>query len=120
MRSGLAMLLALSVSPLMSAQSVAAHEQETSKQKNASKKVDSSSLTGCIDQHDGQYVLIHDQTRSTIANLEAVGFPTEGFAKHLGEKVTVRGTASPSGTDHPVFKVRAVEKISDTCGPEQH
>jgi hypothetical protein len=78
-----------------------------------------SSLDGCVDQHDGQYVLIHDQTRDLIATLEAEGFPTENFARHLGHKVTVRGTSNPNGA-HPVFKVRSVETISDTCGSQQH
>jgi hypothetical protein len=77
------------------------------------------SMSGCVDEHDGQYVLIHDQTRNLIANLEAEGFPTENFARHLGHKVTVRGTSNPNGA-HPVFKVRSVETISDTCGAQQH
>ena len=77
------------------------------------------SLTGCIDEQEGQYVLIHDQTRALIANLEADGFPTEGFAKHLGQKVVVRGAAA-SGSERPVFKVRAVETVSETCGPAQY
>jgi hypothetical protein len=76
-------------------------------------------MTGCIDEHDGRYVLIHDQTRDLIANLEAEGFPTEGFAKHLGHKVTVRGAVASEGSN-PVFKVRTIETISDTCGPQQH
>jgi hypothetical protein len=29
-----------------------------------------------------------------MADLEADGFPTEGFAKHMGHKVTVRGTSN--------------------------
>jgi len=96
-------------------------QQEQSKQqkKAPNRQAEQASLTGCIDEHDGKYVLIHDQTRNLIANLEADGFETEGFAKHLGHKVTVRGTANPSGTEHPVFKVRTVETISDTCGPQQ-
>jgi len=77
------------------------------------------SLSGCVDEHDGQYVLIHDQTRNLIANLEAEGFPTENFARHLGHKVTVRGTSNPNGA-HPVFKVRSVELISETCGSQHH
>jgi hypothetical protein len=77
------------------------------------------SLSGCMDEQNGQYVLIHDQTRDLIANLEAEGFPTETFAKYLGHKVTVRGTSNPNGA-HPVFKVRSVETISETCGSQQH
>jgi hypothetical protein len=77
-------------------------------------------LTGCIDEQDGQYVLIHDRTRDPIANLEADGFPTEGFAKHVGHKVTVRGTSNPAGTGRPVFKVRDVETLNDSCGPQEN
>ena len=71
-----------------------------------------------VDQQDGQYVLIQEQSRSLIAHLEAEGFPTEGFAKHVGHKVTVRGTSNSSGAERPVFKVRSVETISDACGPQ--
>ena len=77
------------------------------------------SLSGCVDPQDGRYVLIHDQSRELIAQLEADGFETEGFAKHLGHKVTVRGTGSSNGTERPVFKVRSVETISDSCGQLQ-
>jgi hypothetical protein len=74
-------------------------------------------MTGCIDEQEGRYVLIHDQTRDLIANLAAEGFPTENFAKHLGHKVTVRGMAGSEGS-HPVFKVRSIEMVSETCGPQ--
>lgn len=89
-------------------------------QAGQTKKKDSkpaqASLTGCIDEQNGQYVLIHDQTRDLIANLVAEGFPTENFAKHLGHKVTVRGTKNPAESAPPVFRVRSVESISEACG----
>jgi hypothetical protein len=72
------------------------------------------SLTGCVDEQDGHWVLVNDQTMAVIANLAADGFPTEAFAKHVGHKVTVRGTAS-SGGSRPLFKVRTIETISETC-----
>ena len=72
------------------------------------------SLTGCVDEQEGQWVLVNDQTMAIIANLAADGFPTEGFAKHVGQKVTVRGTASSTGS-RPLFKVRSIETISETC-----
>ena len=75
------------------------------------------SLTGCVDQQDGQYVLVNDHDMAPIANLEAEGFPTEGFAKHMGHKVTVRGTSS-QGNPRPVFRVRNIETVSDTCAPQ--
>lgn len=93
--------------------------QSQPERKAPAKKTPQASLTGCVDQQDGHYVLIHDQSRELIATLEADGFPTEGFAKHVGHKVTVRGTSSPAGTEHPVFKVRSVETLSDSCGPQE-
>src|ERR1019366_135581 len=74
------------------------------------------SLSGCIDQQEGHYVLVDDRNLSPVADLEADGFPTEGFAKHMGHKVTVRGTSN-SGSTRPVFKVRSIETISETCAP---
>ena len=75
-------------------------------------------MTGCIDEQEGRYLLISDQTRDLIAKLEAEGFPTEGFAKHLGHKVTVRGSVASEGSN-PVFKVRTIETVSESCGPQQ-
>jgi len=72
------------------------------------------SLTGCVDEQEGKWVLVNDQTMAIIANLAADGFPAEAFAKHVGQKVTVRGTAS-SGGSPPLFKVRSIETISETC-----
>jgi hypothetical protein len=59
-------------------------------------------------------VLVSNQTMAVIAHLAADGFPTEGFAKHVGHKVTVRGTSSSDGPS-PLFKVRTIEMISETC-----
>jgi hypothetical protein len=73
-------------------------------------------LKGCLDEQEGRYVLVSAETMQVLATLEADGFPTEGFAKHVGHKVIVRGTSIPNG-NHPVFKVRSVETISDTCEP---
>lgn len=97
-------------------------QEPPTKQAKQPKKAEpktATTLSGCVDEQDGQYVLIHDQTRNLIATLEAEGFPTENFAKHLGHKVTVRGTSNPNGA-HPVFKVRSVDPVSDTCGSQQH
>jgi hypothetical protein len=121
MRRTLATIAILSVSPLIWFPADAAQEkQQSAKQKKAPEKAASSSLSGCVDQQDGQYVLINEESRSPIANLEADGFPTEGFAKHVGQKVTVRGTSVAGGTERPVFRVRNVEKLSDTCGTYRH
>jgi hypothetical protein len=96
--------------------------QEKQQPKTGSAKTDqkakASSLTGCVDQQEGRYILVDDHGLNKIADLEAEGFPTEGFAKHVGHKVTVRGISSTSGTV-PTFKVRTVETISETCAPQQ-
>jgi len=75
-----------------------------------------SSLSGCVDEREGHYILVDDRNLAPVADLEADGFPTEGFAKHVGHKVTVRGTSS-SGSARPVFKVRSIETVSETCAP---
>ena len=75
-----------------------------------------STLTGCVDEKEGHYIMVDDRNLSPVADLEANGFPTEGFAKHVGHKVTVRGTSS-SGSTRPVFKVRSIETLSETCAP---
>jgi len=71
-------------------------------QKKGPAKSGTASMTGCIDEQEGQYLLLDDRTRGPIANLEAEGFETESFAKHVGHKVTVRGTSSP-GSARPIF-----------------
>jgi hypothetical protein len=91
--------------------------QQGEKKAPSKAKSNSASLTGCIDEQEGHYVLLDDQTRDPKASLEAEGFETEGFAKYVGHKVTVRGTSNSEGT-RPVFRVRSIESISDTCGPQ--
>jgi hypothetical protein len=81
-------------------------------------KAKTNSLTGCIDEQEGRYVLVDDRTLNVVATLEADGFPTEGFAKHMGHKVTIRGTSSLAGA-LPIFRVRSIETVSDTCAPQQ-
>jgi hypothetical protein len=108
---------------LASAQSKPAGDQTGSQQQPPPKtdpkdkpdpKGPSASLTGCVDEQEGKWVLVNDQTMAIIANLAADGFPTEAFAKHVGHKVTVRGTSSSDGS-RPTFKVRTIETISETC-----
>ena len=57
------------------------------------------------------------QKQTAMAGCIAEGFPVDGFAKHLGRKVTVRGASASEGP--PVFKVRSMEIASETCGPQQ-
>jgi hypothetical protein len=99
--------------------STSAYAQTGSKQEEKKappkSKGATASMAGCVDQQDGHYVLIDDRSREPIANLEADGFETEGFAKHVGHKVTVRGISNPGGA-RPTFRVRAIETVSESCG----
>ena len=92
------------------------HAQANPQAKTAAK---ATSMTGCIDEDHGQYILVDDRELKPIADLQAEGFPTEGFAQHMGHKVIVRGTSNP-GDVRPLFKVRSIETVSDTCAPPQH
>lgn len=92
--------------------------QERDPQPKSASKEKVAALTGCVDEQEGRYVLVDDRSLSPIANLEAEGFPTESFAKHLGQKVTVRGTSNSAGA-RPTFKVRSIETVSEKCEPHQ-
>jgi len=94
------------------AQAPGTQQKTSGKQKGTSQ----ATLSGCLDQQEGRYVLVDDHSLQPVADLEAVGFPTEGFAKHLGQTVTLRGTSNP-GSIRPLFKVRSVETVKDTCAP---
>jgi hypothetical protein len=92
----------------------AGSQQQPKADPKGTKPAPATSLTGCVDEQEGQWVLVSDQTMAVIAHLAADGFPTEAIAKHVGHKVTVRGTSS-SGGSSPQFKVRTIETISETC-----
>jgi hypothetical protein len=94
-----------------------APRQENQQQPKKDAKSQGDSMTGCVDEQDGTYVLTNDRDLALIAILQADGFPTEAFAKHVGHKVTVRGTAIPGGA-HPTFKVRSIAAVSDSCTPQ--
>jgi len=101
---------------------MASQAQTQTKKAEQKKKPEGASLTGCVDQQDGQFVLVDDHDLKVVASLDSEGFPVEGFAKHVGQKVTVRGVAasSNSGGARPVFKVRTIETVSETCAPQQN
>ena len=96
----------------------AAQAPDSEKKAPAGKKpaASASTLSGCVDEKEGHYIMVDDRNLSPVADLEADGFTTEGFAKHVGHKVTVRGTSS-SGSTRPVFKVRSIETLSESCAP---
>ncbi len=106
----------LALAPSTAFASAAAQEKQQQPKKDSKSAADS--LTGCVDEQSGRYVLTNDRDLAVIAILEADGFPTEAFAKHLGHKVTIRGTSVPGGTQ-PTFKVRVVVPVSDSCAPQR-
>jgi hypothetical protein len=113
----IAVLSAVLVTPgALSSSAFAPGQQEKTPKKEA--KQPEASLSGCVDEQDGRYVLTGDKELKPIANLEADGFPQEGFAKHLGHKVTVRGTSIPNGP-LPTFRVRSIVMVSETCAPQR-
>jgi hypothetical protein len=115
--SAAAVLLAL----LAAAPSAGSAPSPTTQQEKAPEKKaqpSGTSLTGCVDEQDGRYILTDDRELTPLANLEADGFPQEGFAKHVGHKVTVRGTSIP-GSPRPTFKVRSITTVSESCAPQQ-
>lgn len=77
------------------------------------------SMTGCIDEKPGRYVLVEDKNLKEMIELQPVNFDKESFAKYLGHKVTVRGQMS-SDTDHAVMKVHSIQNISDSCAPAEN
>jgi len=91
--------------------------QTGGKEEQPKKEAKSSAMTGCVDEQNGHYLLVEDRTMTPIADLVAEGFENEAFAKHLGHKVTVRGTSSSNGS-RPTFKVRSIETVSESCGPQ--
>ena len=117
----LTVLAAFSAGPWLSG--VARAQQNTPQQQGKEKsappaKEAAAAMTGCVDEQEGIYVLLSERTMSPIANLEADGFPKEAFAKHVGQKVTVRGTSNTQGT-LPLIRVRTIETVSETCTPQR-
>jgi hypothetical protein len=92
------------------------HQEKKEPPNKGKEKEKENFLTGCVDEQEGRYILVDERELKPLADLEAVGFPTEGFAKHMGHKVIVRGTTSPGGT-RPIFKVRTIETVSESCAP---
>jgi hypothetical protein len=89
---------------------VAAAAQQSGKSAKAS-------LTGCVDERDGQYVLTNDTNLQPTARLKpAAGSPEDNFARHMGHKVKLRGTLSQDDP-LPIMTVESVATVSETCAP---
>lgn len=56
------------------------------------------SRIGCICEESGRHSRVDDRERKPIGDLEADGFLTEGFARHFGKTVIVRGISSSGDT----------------------
>jgi hypothetical protein len=92
---------------------VAAAAQQPDKTRPAAK----ASLVGCVDEHDGQYVLTNDTNLQPTARLKpAAGSPEDNFARHMGHKVKVRGVLAKE-EPLPIMTVESVEAISEACAP---
>src|ERR1035441_4908482 len=75
------------------------------------------SLTGCVDERDGEYVLTNDTNLQPTAHLKpAAGSPEDNFARHVGHKVKLRGVLSKA-EPLPIMTVESVETVSETCAP---
>jgi cytochrome c1 len=75
------------------------------------------SLTGCVDEQDGQYVLTTDTDLQPVARLKpAAGSAEDNFAQHMGHKVTVAGPLAKE-QPLPVLTVESVKTVSKTCAP---
>jgi hypothetical protein len=78
-------------------------------------KTTKTSLTGCVDEHDGQYVLTNDTNLQPIARLQpAAGSAEDNFARHMGEKVTAQGRLSED-KPVPTLTVDSLKTVSQTC-----
>src|SRR5690349_19743048 len=109
-RMVLVLFTVLAVTVSVSASPAQKKDREAKQPAKQEQKDKSASMTGCVDEQEGRYVLVDDHSLARIADLEADGFPNEGFAKHMGHKVTVRGISTTNGT-RPLFKVRTVETL---------
>lgn len=95
------------------------HAQSQSRPSEGSQT--NTTMTGCVDEQNGLYVLVKGPELKVVANLQADGFPTEGFAKHMGHTITVHGSLVSNTTGAtPLFKVRSIEKVSDTCQQQEN
>jgi hypothetical protein len=70
-------------------------------------------LTGCVDEVDGKYVLLDGQMQKLV-DLHASASNDEAvFAKHLGHMVRVQGVMDSTGSGK--FEVTTLELISGSC-----
>jgi hypothetical protein len=69
------------------ARGAALESDQEKKQESAKKKTEQgASLTGCVDEQDGQYVLVNDRDLTAVASLVAEGFKRRGLPNMWGTK----------------------------------
>jgi hypothetical protein len=89
--------------------------RKKSAKQGAQKREPLSTMTGCLDERPGPiYVLRAEGSLQKLADLEPEAFPVEGFAKYLGQKVTVVGRVERPN-DTTVMRVQAIETIAERC-----
>ena len=97
-----------------------ANPAQGTRKKSAPKSKDSregqQTLTGCVDEQDGKYVLLDDRMLNKLADLETtIAAKEDVFAKHVGHKVNVKGYRSSEQESR--FKVVSIEDVADVCAP---
>ena len=70
------------------------------------------SITGCVDQQNGQYVLLNLQMER-VTDLRSAGVEKDVFAKFVGHKVLLKGIKSAGAK--AMFTVSGIENLADTC-----
>src|SRR5664279_3653592 len=69
------------------------------------------SVTGCVDQQNGHYVLRGEHSSQLITLQPTVTDSDNAFARFLGHKVQATGSKSSDS-----MKVDAMKQIADMCG----
>lgn len=69
------------------------------------------SVTGCVDQQNGRYVLREEQSSQLISLQSTVTDNDSAFARFLGHKVQASGTKSSD-----TMKVDRMAQVADMCG----
>jgi hypothetical protein len=96
--------------------SAAPPAQDSSKaQKGAEANQSATTLTGVVDQKDGQFVLSSEDTMQPAAVLRAKGFSADNFARFVGLRVQVRGQLTTEG-DRRVLTVTSLDDLK-SVGP---
>jgi len=84
-------------------------------QKGSEAKQSVTTLTGVLDQKNGQFVLSSEDTMQPAAVLRAKGFSEDNFARFVGLRVEVRGELTTEG-DRRVLTVASLNDLK-SLGP---